>query len=240
MGTSTSYSSPPDWGQLKGSITRLAGSKSVSTGAAAAVVGSFVEKTGFSGHGGEGGSSGTGGFAAASRVARSFGGFVSDVGKYGLSEALERNGLSDLREKPVQEIILGLVDRLGGPASTIDDVDARMALSKLQEKILEEAENVADVERILSEKATDLGELLADFFGFYLYEHFCRVFYESLVQKVGEIRAESFLDQIKDFIFSSIANQAVSTPLGNVEWGGEQGQKIIEEIMEATMAVFGG
>ena len=240
MGTSTSYSSPPNWGQLKGNITRLVRSKSANIGVPAAIVRRFVEKTRSSGHTGGGGSNGTGGFAAAGRVARNFGGFVSDVGKYGLTEALERNGLSELEGKPVQEIILSLVDHFGGPSNTIDDVDARMALSKLQEKLLYGAENVADVERILSERANDLGNLLADFFGFYLYEHFCRVFYEGLVQKVGEIKAESFLEQIKDFIFSSIGNQSVSIPLSNVEWGDEQGRKIIQEIMEETMAVFGG
>jgi len=103
-------------------------------------------------------------------------------------------------------ILAGLLDKIGGPANTIDDVDARNALARLQDKLLTDAEDPHEVEQILSAQASELEAVLIEFFSFYLFEQFCRVFFERLMQRVGELKAQPFLNDIESFIRSVLLN----------------------------------
>lgn len=175
---------------------------------------------------------------AARSAAGRLGAFISDVARVGLDEALRNAGWSDLIGRPVHEILAALLDRLGGDASTIDDVDSRVALAELQEKYFAAAETPEELEALLSAQVDRIDLVLQDFFGLYLYEVFCRVFFERLVQRVGEMRAYALLNQIRDFIGAALANRALDRDLTKIDWAGQEGQAITAEIMEATLSVF--
>jgi hypothetical protein len=238
MGTSTGYSAPPSWGPLKNEVTRAATAGSLTPATARHVLQHFIRENGGAAQVARGGGGVVGKGRTAQAVAGRLGGFISDVGRFGLTEALTRSGLADLIGRPISEILNGLVDKLGGPASTIDEVDARNALARLNEKILGEAENAEDVERILAGQAAHLEPVLQDFFGFYLFELFCRVFFERLVQRIGEFKAQSFLDDIEHFLDSTLLNRTTGRDLSGINWGGPEGQAIVADIMENTLTVF--
>jgi len=146
--------------------------------------------------------------------------------------------LADMVGRPLHEILAALLDRLGGPASSIDDVDARTALARLQEEILTNAATPEEVEKILKEQALELDVVLRDYFGLYLFEQFCRVFFERLVQKRGESKALAFLDDIREFIKASLINRVGRRTLSKIAWAGAEGSKLCSEIMHATLTVF--
>lgn len=239
MGTSTSYSAPGSWGPLKSEVTRAANEGAASAATAGSILGHYVQQNGGAARmSGGGGSGGTVGGSAGRAVAQRLGGFISAVGEVGLEEALRREGLADLVGRPLQEILAALLNRLGGPASSIDDVDARTALARLQEEILKGAQTPEDVVKILKEQALELDVVLRDYFGLYLFEQFCRVFFERLVQKRGESKALAFLDDIKEFIKASLVNRVGRRALSKIAWAGAEGAKLCSEIMHATLTVF--
>ena len=239
MGTSTSYSAPGSWGALKSEVTRAANEGSASATTAASIIGHYIQQNGGASRmSGGGGSGGTVGGGAGRAVAQRLGGFITAVGEIGLEEALRREGLAELIGRPVQEILAALLDRLGGPASTIDDVDARTALARLQEELLKDAQTPGDIERILQEQAVDLDVVLRDYFGLYLFEQFCRVFFERLVQKRGESKALAFLDDIKEFIKATLVNRVGRRVISKISWASQEGAKLCSEIMHATLTVF--
>ena len=239
MGTSTSYSAPGSWGPLKSEVTRAANEGAASAATAGSIVGHYIQQNGGAARmSGGRGSGGVVGGSAGRAVAQRLGGFISAVGDVGLEEALRREGLADMVGRPLQEILAALLDRLGGSASSIDDVDARTALARLQEEILKNAATPEDVEKILKEQAIDLDVVLRDYFGLYLFEQFCRVFFERLVQKRGESKALAFLDDIKEFIKASLTNRVGRRTLSKIAWAGAEGAKLCSEIMHATLTVF--
>jgi hypothetical protein len=239
MGTSTSYSAPGSWGALKRDVTTAASEGAASAATASRIIGHFIQQNGGVARMSSGaGSGGTIGGSAGRALAQRLGGFISAVGEVGLAEALRREGLAELVGRPVQEILAALLDRIGGPASTIDDVDARTALARLQEELLKEAQTPEDVERILQEQATSLDVMLRDYFGLYLFEQFCRVFFERLVQKKGESKALAFLDDIKEFIKATLINRVGRRVVAKISWAGQEGAKLCADIMQATLAVF--
>ncbi|WP_243374002.1 hypothetical protein [Geotalea sp. SG265] len=245
MGTSQSYSAPPSWTDIKGQVTRLAKEDTISSFKSKKLISSFIDHNGGSrvlsgrarGRAG-GGAIATGG--AARNIAGRLASFISAVGTHGLSDSLGRFGWTDLIGKPVQEVLNALLDRLGGDSSTIEDVDARMALSKLQERYFAEADTPERLEEILIQQVDRLEPLLEEFFGFYLHELFCRVFFERLVQRVGEAKAHSFLEVIGDVINSTFTNRTAERDLTNIDWNGPDGTSMITDIMETTLEILGG
>lgn len=237
MGTSAGYSAPPSWGVLKGQVTRAAGNATRTQAATAAVLRNYIRENGGSASiARQGGVVGRA--RAAQQTAARLGAFISDVASVGLNVALTRAGLADLIDRPTHELLNALIDRLTGGASTIDEVDARNALARLQDRLLEEAATVEDVERILGAESVNLEALLAEFFGYYIYEQFCRVFFERLVQRVGEDKASSFLDDIRDLIAATLDNRTAGLALSGIDWEGKQGREMVIEIMETTLHVF--
>jgi len=239
MGTSTSYSAPGSWGPLKRDVTTAAKKGGASSPTAGRIVGRFIEYNGGAARMSSGQDpGGTLGGSAGRAVAQRLGGFVDAVGRIGLAEALKREGLADLVGRSVQEILAVLLDRLGGSASTIDDVDARTALARLQEEVLGEAETPDDIERILQTQGLELDALLRDFFGLYLFEQFCRVFFEQLVQRFGESKALSFLEDIKEFIKATLVNRVGRRTIERISWAGQEGERLCADIMRTTLEVF--
>ncbi len=117
-------------------------------------------------------------------------------------------------------------------------MDARTALARLEEELLNDAQTPDDIERTLQEEARNLDLLLRDYFGLYLFEQFCRVFFERLVQKRGESTAIAFLDDIKEFIKATLVNRVGPRAIEEISWAGQDGARLCSEIMQTTLAVF--
>jgi hypothetical protein len=112
--------------------------------------------------------------------------------------------------------------------------------SQVYSSLCEGTETAEDVEKILNSQADGaaMSDLLMRFFAYYLYEQFCRVFFKQLVQKHGEERAESFLNDIFDFIQSSLQNHTLGVDVSKVNWFGSEGNHMATTIMQQTLEVF--
>ena len=238
MGTSASYDTPPAWGNLK----RQAGIAASAVGPERCrnLVNGFV--------GGNGGASSfarggglTGGGGAARRVAGGLAGFVSEVGRSSLDAALRGWGLAELIGRPAGEILEAIIDRCGTDGATLEEVDARNALSDVMHERLDAATTAADVEAILAATADQEGliDLLADFFGLYVFHAFCRSFWGHVAEKEGADRADGLMGEVRDYIVSAVENATVDVDVTRIDWLGAEGQRLAADIFERTLRVFG-
>jgi len=238
MGTSADYSAPPNWSNVKGDVTRLGGG-ALAPRAARELVRDYVSTGGGSRQMSSGGGQlGTG--ATARHAARTLGGFIGSVARDGLDATLRANGLEELIGKSVTETLLGIVALCGGTDGDIDSVDARNALSATIDEICQGASTADEVGAALEAhmNADSLARLMMSYFGNYLYEQFCRVFFAQLEKKHGYQGAASFLGSIRDFIKSSLENATLGLNLSSVDWFGRDGERIAQTIMQNTLAVF--
>lgn len=251
MGTSKGYDMPTggDWTPLKLDATNFVkneGQGSVSPGK---LLANYLKANGgarsiASGVGPATGASASGkhkaGGGPARRAGRALGGFLSSVGEIGLDAALRDVGLADLMGKPAKEVMAGLLDTLVEPGSTLDEHAARLALAKLNDDLLKGAETYEDVEHALSRAVDQQGisQILSSFFGHYLYERFCRDFYENWVKRVGSTQAARSLKSIKDYIVSRIKAKVVARDFKNVSWRTRDGLKLAQQVLQDTLEVF--
>lgn len=238
MGTSADYSAPPNWSNVKSDVTRNGGNAPTPT-KARDFVRDYISENGGSGRMSSGrGQLGSG--KTARSAARSLGGFVSAVSRDGLNKTLQDNGLGDLVGKSVTETLFGIVSLCGGTDGDIDSVDARNALSKTLDEVCKDASTPEELEALLTEQmqGNKLGALMIRYFGNYLYEQFCRTFFGQLIQKHGDVKANSFLRSIRDVIKSGLANETVNTDLTKVDWFGREGSQMAQTILNNTLSVF--
>ncbi len=97
----------------------------------------------------------------------------------GLAQALKSHGLEALVGTSAQETLLGILGLCGGREGSHDSVDARNALSQTMDDLRKDVTTAEEVEAVLT-AFTDAGRpaaLMVMFFGNYVYEQFCRVFF---------------------------------------------------------------
>ena len=241
MGTSTNYNAPtsPQWKKLKGKVTRSTGQGSLSSTSRKEILRDYVNVN----YGSSRGTTNRGRAArrrAAQSVAQSIGGFFSSVASEGFQKAFKDAGLGSLEGKTVGEIAHSLLDYLGGPSGTLDKADVRTALCDLMDEILKDADTVEDVEEAMEMRSHGeaLDNLIRHFFGYYIYEQFCRDLYGQLVTNIGDERAEESVNEIRDYICDALRDVVGDQDISQVDWNGSQGQQIVEQILQETLEVF--
>ena len=241
MGTSTNYNAPtePQWKKLKGKVSRLTGHGQLNSTGIKGILRDFVNVN----YGSSRGASGPGGTArrqVAQNAARKIGGFFSAVNDVGFRKAFEDVGLGSFEGKTLSEIAHALLDHFGGPSNTLDEVDVRMALCDLMDEILNNADSPEDVEKAMETRAHGeaLDNLIRRFFGYYIYEQFCRDFYGRLVANIGNEEAEQSVNEIRDYICEALKDEIGDQDMNQINWNGDQGEQIIGKILDETLEVF--
>lgn len=242
MGTSTGYDAPttPQWGDLKGEITRLARDGRPNSERSREIIRKFINSNG----GRKNISNGNGVISrnSAQRVASKLSSFLLDVKQFGLEEAIHRLNINYYKGMDKLEFSLALTDFLSESATTLDDADSRNALSRLMDELFNDASNVEELNDVLDQKLNDMEieKIIISYFSYYLYEQFCRVFYERLVTRVGDAKAESFLSGIFDYITSEVRLMNSEESLILIDWGASELNQTCSEILDRTLSIYGG
>lgn len=199
---------------------------------------------GSGGGGGGGGRQGGGGVRrvgrAVARTGQNLGRFASRVREAGLADALREFDLGDLVGRPAGDVMAGLVDRLCGPGSTMDESLARSALNDLRQELIGDARTFEEVERALSSalERLEVTGLIVRFYGQYLYRMFVRDFSETLAQKVGRDRARRAGANVLRTIRSKLRAVVAGRDPAAINWHGAQGHQLAQRILTTTLQIF--
>jgi len=244
MGTSKSYSASikgqPQWGNLSGAVTSNCNGGNVSTSNLGNIISRYVLVIGGSGRAGRGNSKIAG--RAGLRTARNIGTFLGAFGSSGgnIRHALEQVGLTGLDGLTLNDVIDRLLEHCTGPSSTLDDVAAKAASQKILEELASDAETIEEWQQQLRETLDreSLEDIIELYFGYYIFEHLSIMFYEKLIVEKGKTDCDNLFRQIKDYVFEKIKNMNKTNPLNNINWAGEEADRLIKNIQEDVLKVF--
>jgi hypothetical protein len=142
--------------------------------------------------------------------------------------------------RPAEEVAVAIVDRLAGPATTMDAAIAQAALDQLRQDLLAGARTYEDVERRLSEAMAGqrVTGLVTQFFGHYLFVKFCRDSYERLVKRIGSEKAKARIESIRQTIAASLQAKIGQRDAARFNWRGTEGRRMAETILDETLHIF--
>ncbi len=165
--------------------------------------------------------------------------FISQVPKVGLKQALTNAGLANVEKLKPDEIALAVADVLVTDASQLIMTELRDAVATVIEELCEDAKSLEQAEEKIVESAGKLESVVQSLFECYIMERFKTFFCEHEAAKYGYEAADNILKEAREFISTEMDIQRVDKhDLTGVDWIGAEGAKIVDAILERTIAVY--
>lgn len=172
--------------------------------------------------------------------ARKLSSFFIGVHSSGLAPTMAALGFGSLKGKTFQEVIDFLLIYFTGENNGMDEIAANMASCQVMEKLAEGITSLNDLEAKMKAVVADdiLTELIADFYGLYLFEHLSQRFQEKITQIKGEPVSKETFKTIKEDIRDQVQALHKTTPLSNIDWAGKSGKELEEKIFDSIIQIF--
>lgn len=123
----------------------------------------------------------------------------------------------------------------------IASLEAEAALARLFREILESVEPDAVDDALPSALRPEaIAATMNAYFAHYLFEQFCRVAYDRLVAKVGDVRADAFLSEIRRYITAKVREEGAIRDLSRINWNSSEGSALANGLFENVLTIFGG
>ncbi len=250
MGTSKSYGSPK-WPGVNAAVGGATNDSSKLRGAIRAFASGqqgYIGRGEFSASSGGGAGSGVArrgsgsGSHARSRAASSganLAGFVSAVQHSGIDSALDQFNLADLRDRPIDEALEVLGQRLSEDGGLLDDEALNRAMAETIDEFATDAESIEDLERVLSGNDLDLEVILQVYYSNYLSANFEQKEYAIVREKLSLEKTEQFFTKARALIRSIVRDElATNRDLSTIDWNGPVGRKIADQINQEVMDIL--
>lgn len=111
-------------------------------------------------------------------------------------------------------------------------------MSELTAQMLGNATELRQFEASITKAAPSVASTLTKFFGNYIHQRFCALSYAAVLTKLGAQKAEAAIKQIKGFISSKVAKLATERNLAKIDWKGQEGLNLVDQIRRETEQVF--
>ena len=230
----------PNWKELSSVMTTSCDSTPLPVEKKNRILRNYVSVIGGANKAGRGGSkiAGKSGIRTAKRIGGFFGSFTGSGNN--LREALSNIGLTELQNKSVSDIINHLIEYCSGSASTIDEVAAKEATRKLFEDLVSDSNDIDEMEAILQNKfeVNTSEDIIINYFGYYIYEHLDKWFYEKLIKDKNQSDCNNLFRQIKDYIFERLRGVQRKRTLQSIDWGSDEADRLIKNLQQDILIVF--
>ncbi|MCD4727383.1 MAG: hypothetical protein K8R46_06970 [Pirellulales bacterium] len=241
MGTQEGMKTPTGggWTAVKRSIHRSFGG--TSTFNADGVIGGVTTSAGGLGAGGSGGGGGGGGAASVGGAVSGLGGFGATIASEGLSAAIDRLGLAELRGKPPIEVVAAIAAHL---AEHADGPHHDLLETALRDAILECAAIQADgtydnLEVSLQSFLSDQGVegLIESFLSIFVFDRLWSWIEQHATEKVDLMgdtlaMASAVKEACRNHVQQLMGEVRDEGHFEQVDWFGIQGKQLAESIVE--------
>ncbi|HWM26524.1 MAG TPA: hypothetical protein VNP98_17035 [Chthoniobacterales bacterium] len=147
--------------------------------------------------------------------------------------------MHDVDTLPPDRIALAVADVLLTDASLLIQTELRAALATVLEKVCDQPATLADAEEMFSKSAYDLQNIVQMLFECYIMERFKTLFCEHEAAKHGYEATDRTLSEARQYVASEMQlEQAERKDLTAVNWASEEGAKIVDAILERTVAIY--
>jgi hypothetical protein len=262
MGTSKAYGSPK-WPGVNPAVGAAVSSGIPSSQKVSAAVGAFATayknylrsgtitpgggqgRGGFAGVGqrltGGGRGGGTGG-ATRSRSASSgarLAHFISTARESGLGAALREFDLSDLRDKPLDEFLDSVAERLSGDGGLLDDEALNRAMAKTVNELAETLDSVDALDALLTSGDIDVETILQIYYSNVLVANFEQKEYGVVREKIPREDTNGFFALAREIIRAIVRDELSSErDLASIDWMSADGQRIADEINQEVLDIL--
>ena len=196
------------------------------------------DRTGVSGLGRGGGSGGASRSRAASEGSR-LANFISSAQQSGFQSAVSKFGLDEFVDKPLDEFLDAMANRLSGEGGILDDDVLDKAMSDTLNELAEKAGTVEEFDKLLSGGLLNIEEVLQSYYANVLFNHFEQKEYAIVRKKMSNIETKKFFKEARSLIRAIVREElAVERDLTQIDWATSDGQQIADSINQEVMGIL--
>jgi hypothetical protein len=173
---------------------------------------------------------------AAQRGATNAAGFLSYAAGAGLGDALDRSGLTGLRDRPAPEVLSALVDQLVGDGALLEEAAARDALAEVLTDLFGDADTYEELEQLFAEVNADrVAELIQRFIARYIYIRMLQELLANIERGARTIeQAERARRDLRDFIDAWVVITIGDRDPLTIDWTGDEGRTVVTALLQAA------
>jgi len=192
--------------------------------------------------GGGGGQGGGGGGAARTRSAN--GGarlahFMSTAGRSGLAAALREFDISDILDKPLDEFLDALTERLSGDGGLLDDDALERAMAETVDELAEDITSVDELDALLRSGNVDIEATLQVLYANILAINFEQKEYSFIREKIEREDTGRFFEQARGIIQAIVRDElSAERDLASIDWNSADGLRIADEINQDVLDIL--
>jgi hypothetical protein len=189
--------------------------------------------------GGRGGGGGGAARSAAAKGGSQLAHFINTAGRSGIEAALRDFDLSDIRDKPLDEFLDALADRLAGDGGLLDDDALNRAMAETFDTLAEGAESVDALDDLLSSGNVDVESILQLFYTKLLAHNFEQKQYAIVREKIGRENTAGFFEQARNIIEAIVRDElSAERDLASIDWNSDDGLRIADDINQEVMDIL--
>lgn len=185
--------------------------------------------------GGSGGAARTRSAATGARLAH----FLSTAGRAGLDAALKEYDLSDLRDKPLDEFLELLTERLTSDGGLLDDASLNLAMAETVNELAGEIDSVEDLDALLTSGNINVEEVLQIYFANILAANFEQKEYSFVREKISRENTKDFFAKAREVIRAIVRDElSAERNLATINWNSADGQLIADAINREVLEIL--
>jgi len=191
-----------------------------------------------------GGGGGGGGIGRAARSRSASSGarlahFISTAGKSGLDAALREFDLSDLRDKPLDEFLDSVAERLSGDGGLLDDDAISRAMAETVNELSETVHSVDELDALLTSGNINIEAVLQIYYGNILAANFEQKEYSTVCEKIPRENTQDFFVRAREVIRAIVREElSAERNLARIDWNSEEGQRMADEINQEVLDIL--
>lgn len=231
LGTSKGYLPPTGylWPDVKRDVTKMV-KDNFSSSSVDKAVSNFAKAMNNSGGSGQS----AGRAIQSSQKALSF---IDSVRQYGLSEALDRFGLSHLKNETPENVRKGLIEYFSDSGNEFYDSISNQSMNELMRELFKGIDNVTEYEEVL--KTLDTGVFIREFIIKFIQNCFFANFSEKLLSLFDNMDKYQVAEKsVKTHIRNSIEKNFTIEKIQNIDWSGQEGNKIINSTYKKSLELL--
>ncbi|MFB7320628.1 hypothetical protein QRD88_01130 [Bacillus safensis] len=163
--------------------------------------------------------------------------FIDSVRKYGFSEALNRYGLSHLKNESPENVRDGLIKYFSDSGNKFYDSISNQSMNELMRELLKGIKDVSEYEEVF--KSLNTGDFIREFIIKFIQNCFLANFTEKLLSLFENLDKYKVAEKnVKTYIRNSIEKNFSVQKIQDVDWNGQEGNRVINDTYKNTLEIL--
>lgn len=165
--------------------------------------------------------------------------FISTSAHLGFKDALKEFNLFDFKDKPLDEFIDLVAERLSSEGGLLDDDAINRAMANTLDELTENIHTIDEFDALMTKGNINIEVVLQVYYANILSINFEQKEYSVIREKISREKTDEFFKNAKDIIRAIVRDElSKERDLSKINWNSIEGQNIADQINQEVLEIL--